>query len=316
MVLLLLPLSPATLDLLRAYDNAICVVFLVDFGLSLKQAPSKRGYVVGERGWLDSWLDPRPPAASGGRAAASGPAFGSPASPAGSAGRTGSELVARRRPQPGAVRRRRHCPGGLPRPGHRQRRRVQRRAPRAGREHRHRLGRFLVGHRDHHHGRLRRPLPDHGGGTDPRHVRHGDGPRDHRRPGQPHVQPARHPGSPATPAATRRRPSAPAGEAAVPIALERVLADLRGRAGEPAGRRWPHSAGAMKRLGGPPQARTAPRRAAPGRPDTARDAAAPSQQRSGNAAEGCPAPLRVDTPDGVHPPAGRAGGGESATRTG
>ena len=53
MVLLLLPLSPATLDLLRAYDNAICVVFLVDFGLSLKQAPSKRGYVVGERGWLD-----------------------------------------------------------------------------------------------------------------------------------------------------------------------------------------------------------------------------------------------------------------------
>ena len=34
MVLLLLPLSPATLDLLRAYDNAICVVFLVDFGLS------------------------------------------------------------------------------------------------------------------------------------------------------------------------------------------------------------------------------------------------------------------------------------------
>ena len=50
MVLLLLPLSPATLDLLRAYDNAICVVFLVDFGLGPKP---KRGYVVGERGWLD-----------------------------------------------------------------------------------------------------------------------------------------------------------------------------------------------------------------------------------------------------------------------
>jgi voltage-gated potassium channel len=53
MVLLWLPLSPATLDLLRAYDNVICVVFLVDFGLSLARARSKRAYFVGERGWLD-----------------------------------------------------------------------------------------------------------------------------------------------------------------------------------------------------------------------------------------------------------------------
>jgi voltage-gated potassium channel len=53
MVLLWLPLSPATRDLLRAYDNAICVVFLADFGLSLARAPSKRGYFLGERGWLD-----------------------------------------------------------------------------------------------------------------------------------------------------------------------------------------------------------------------------------------------------------------------
>jgi flagellar biosynthesis protein FliP len=50
MVLLWLPLSPATLDLLRAYDNVICVIFLVDVGLSLARAPSKRAYFVGERG--------------------------------------------------------------------------------------------------------------------------------------------------------------------------------------------------------------------------------------------------------------------------
>jgi voltage-gated potassium channel len=53
MVLLLLPLDPATHRLLRAYDDVFSVVFLADFGLSLKRAPSKRGYFVGERGWLD-----------------------------------------------------------------------------------------------------------------------------------------------------------------------------------------------------------------------------------------------------------------------
>jgi voltage-gated potassium channel len=53
MVLLWLPFSPATLALLRAYGNAICVVFLVDVGLRLRRAPSKRGYLFRERGWLD-----------------------------------------------------------------------------------------------------------------------------------------------------------------------------------------------------------------------------------------------------------------------
>jgi hypothetical protein len=48
-----LPLSPATLDLLRADDNAICPVFLIDFGLSLARAPSQRSDVIGERVWLD-----------------------------------------------------------------------------------------------------------------------------------------------------------------------------------------------------------------------------------------------------------------------
>jgi voltage-gated potassium channel len=53
MVLLWLPFSPETINLLRVYDNVICVVFLLDFALSLMRAPSKRGYFIGERGWLD-----------------------------------------------------------------------------------------------------------------------------------------------------------------------------------------------------------------------------------------------------------------------
>lgn len=53
MVLLWLPFSTATIELLRAYDNAICVLFLADFVVALARAPSKRGYFLGERGWLD-----------------------------------------------------------------------------------------------------------------------------------------------------------------------------------------------------------------------------------------------------------------------
>jgi voltage-gated potassium channel len=53
MALLLLPLSEATDQLLLVYDNLICVVFLFDFGLRMKRAKSKRGYFIGERGWLD-----------------------------------------------------------------------------------------------------------------------------------------------------------------------------------------------------------------------------------------------------------------------
>jgi hypothetical protein len=45
MVLLLLPLYPATTRLLEFYDNLIAVIFLIDFGFNLKNAPSKRGYV-------------------------------------------------------------------------------------------------------------------------------------------------------------------------------------------------------------------------------------------------------------------------------
>ena len=53
MVVLLLPLSDATIQLLTAYDNVICVVFLLDFFWNLSRARPKREYFIGRRGWLD-----------------------------------------------------------------------------------------------------------------------------------------------------------------------------------------------------------------------------------------------------------------------
>jgi voltage-gated potassium channel len=53
MVLLVLPLSQATRDLLLWYDNMVCVVFLIDFVMNLRRAPTWRDYFLKERGWLD-----------------------------------------------------------------------------------------------------------------------------------------------------------------------------------------------------------------------------------------------------------------------
>ena len=53
MVVLLLPVSDATEQLLTVYDNAICVVFLLDFFGNLAGASTKREYLIGRRGWLD-----------------------------------------------------------------------------------------------------------------------------------------------------------------------------------------------------------------------------------------------------------------------
>lgn len=53
MGLLILPLSPATLEVLRFYDNLICVVFLIDFGVRLAASRPKRDYFITRRGWLD-----------------------------------------------------------------------------------------------------------------------------------------------------------------------------------------------------------------------------------------------------------------------
>ncbi|MGE5756393.1 MAG: potassium channel family protein [Planctomycetaceae bacterium] len=53
MVLLLLPLTPAERDLLTAYDNAVCLIFLLDFAVNLVGSRPKRAYFIGQRGWLD-----------------------------------------------------------------------------------------------------------------------------------------------------------------------------------------------------------------------------------------------------------------------
>jgi voltage-gated potassium channel len=53
MVLLLLPLNEETKTLLQMYDNAICVIFLGDFAFNLAGARPRRGYFIGQRGWLD-----------------------------------------------------------------------------------------------------------------------------------------------------------------------------------------------------------------------------------------------------------------------
>ena len=52
-LLLPLPLSEQTLDLLLFYDNAICVIFLIDFFLTLRGSTSWSQYFFAERGWLD-----------------------------------------------------------------------------------------------------------------------------------------------------------------------------------------------------------------------------------------------------------------------
>jgi voltage-gated potassium channel len=53
MVVMLLPISDATLQLLAVYDNLICVIFLIDFYLNLRGAAKKSDYFIKERGWLD-----------------------------------------------------------------------------------------------------------------------------------------------------------------------------------------------------------------------------------------------------------------------
>jgi len=53
MVVMLLPLSDSTMNLLQVYDNFICVIFLVDFFLNLRAAQKKSDYFIKERGWLD-----------------------------------------------------------------------------------------------------------------------------------------------------------------------------------------------------------------------------------------------------------------------
>jgi voltage-gated potassium channel len=46
-------ISPATEKLLNIYNNAICVVFLIDFASNMRGTTSKKGYFFTGRGWLD-----------------------------------------------------------------------------------------------------------------------------------------------------------------------------------------------------------------------------------------------------------------------
>jgi voltage-gated potassium channel len=53
MLLLLLPLDAATLTTLQAFDNVICVIFLIDFARNFYASKPKREYFIYQRGWLD-----------------------------------------------------------------------------------------------------------------------------------------------------------------------------------------------------------------------------------------------------------------------
>jgi voltage-gated potassium channel len=53
MVVMFLPLDDATIQLLQVYDNLICVIFLIDFFLTLMSTPKKSDYFIKQRGWLD-----------------------------------------------------------------------------------------------------------------------------------------------------------------------------------------------------------------------------------------------------------------------
>ncbi len=53
MVLLFMPLDPDTRSLVTLYDNAICVIFLIDFAVNLAGSRPRRAYFISARGWLD-----------------------------------------------------------------------------------------------------------------------------------------------------------------------------------------------------------------------------------------------------------------------
>ena len=53
MVVMMLPLGDATLGLLQFYDNLICVIFLIDFAVRLRNSHPKSDYFITGRGWLD-----------------------------------------------------------------------------------------------------------------------------------------------------------------------------------------------------------------------------------------------------------------------
>jgi voltage-gated potassium channel len=53
MALELMPITQAERDLLTVYDNIVCAVFLIDFAYNMAGSKPRRGYFIGQRGWLD-----------------------------------------------------------------------------------------------------------------------------------------------------------------------------------------------------------------------------------------------------------------------
>jgi voltage-gated potassium channel len=53
MLVMLLPVSEATRELLSFYDTLICIIFLIDFFYNLLTTPKKSDYFIRQRGWLD-----------------------------------------------------------------------------------------------------------------------------------------------------------------------------------------------------------------------------------------------------------------------
>ena len=77
MVLMILPLDENTLSTFLLFDNAICVIFLIDFVFNLIGSKPKRQYFIYQRGWLDLLGRSRVSGSS-----ASPPSSGSPGSAA------------------------------------------------------------------------------------------------------------------------------------------------------------------------------------------------------------------------------------------
>ena len=157
-----------------------------------------------------------------------------------------------------------------------------------------------MGRRDHHHGRLRRPLPDHGRGADRRYVRHGDGPLGSSAPWPVSCPACSSPGRPPCarpPAVDPAEALGPGGEWLFRSPWS-GCSPISGASWQACGRRRPYSAG-------PSSAWKAARRERPPRPRggpgaARRPAAAPiSRQRSGD-------PLRE-----APPAPGRHAGGRS-----
>lgn len=53
MVVLLLPIDQQTRELVNLYDNIVCVIFLIDFGINISGSRPRRAYFIDSRGWLD-----------------------------------------------------------------------------------------------------------------------------------------------------------------------------------------------------------------------------------------------------------------------